>query len=327
MSDNTINWGILGPGSISTKFAQGLKEVPDARITAVGSRDLDRAKVFADNFNAPNAYGSYEALVADPDVDVIYIGTPHSFHKDHTLLCLNAGKHVLCEKPFAINAAEAQEMVTFAREKKLFLMEAMWSRYLPTLVKVRELIADGAIGDLRMVQADFGFRAGVNPEGRLFKPALGGGALLDVGIYPLSLAHMVLGTPDRITSMAELGSTGVDEQTAFILGYDSGPIAVLSTAIRTNTPHEATIIGTSGWIKIHSPWWISDILTLKTDGQVQMISCPFVGNGYNYEAVEAGDCIRAGKTESDIMPLDETLALIKIMDQIRAQIGLKYPME
>jgi predicted dehydrogenase len=327
MTGNTIHWGILGPGSISTKFAQGLEAVPDARISAVGSRDLDRAKAFADNFNAPNAYGSYEALVADPDVDVIYIGTPHSFHKDHTLLCLNAGKHVLCEKPFAINAAEAQEMVTFARKKKLFLMEAMWSRYLPTLVKVRELIADGAIGDLRMVQADFGFRAGVNPEGRLFKPALGGGALLDVGIYPLSLAHMVLGTPDRITSMAELGSTGVDEQTAFILGYDSGPMAVLSTAIRTNTPQEAAFIGTSGWIKIHSPWWISDTLILKTDGGEQMISCPLVGNGYNYEAVEAGNCIQAGKLESDIMPLDETLALIKIMDQIRAQIGLKYPME
>ena len=286
MSDNTTHWGILGPGSISTKFAQGLEAVPDARISAVGSRDLDRAKAFADNFNAPNAYGSYEALVADPEVDVIYIGTPHSFHKDHTLLCLNAGKHVLCEKPFAINAAEAQEMVTFARKS-----------------------------------------AGVNPEGRLFKPALGGGALLDVGIYPLSLAHMVLGTPDRITSMAELGSTGVDEQTAFILGYDSGPMAVLSTAIRTNTPQEATFIGTSGWIKIHSPWWISDTLTIKTDGGEQMISCPLVGNGYNYEAVEVGNCIQAGKLESDIMPLDETLALIKIMDQIRAQIGLKYPME
>ncbi len=289
MSDNTMHWGILGPGSISTKFAQGLEAVSDARITAVGSRDLDRAKEFADTFNAQNAYGSYEALVADPDVDVIYIGTPHSFHKDHTLLCLNAGKHVLCEKPFAINAAQAQKMVTAAREKGLFLMEAMWSRYLPTLVEVRELIADGAIGDLRMVQADFGFRAGVNPEGRLFKPALGGGALLDVGIYPLSLAHMVLGTPNRITSMAELGTTGVDEQTAIILGYDFGQMAVLSTAIRTNTPQEATFIGTSGWIKIHSPWWISDTLTLKTEAVEQTISCPLVGNGYNYEAVEGGE--------------------------------------
>ena len=173
-----------------------------------------------------------------------------------------------------------------------------------------------------MVQADFGFRTGVNPEGRLFNPVLGGGALLDVGIYPLSLAHMILGTPNRITSMAEMGSTGVDEQTAFILGYNSGQIAVLSTAIRTNTPHEATIIGTTGWIKIHSPWWISDTLTLKTDDGEQLISCPLVGNGYNYEAVEAGNCIRLAKLESDFMPLDETLALMKIMDEIRTQIGL-----
>ncbi|MEN8180864.1 MAG: Gfo/Idh/MocA family oxidoreductase [Pseudomonadota bacterium] len=327
MPDNTINWGILGPGSISTDFAQGIEAVPDAKIVAVGSRDLDRAKSFADTFNVPNAYGSYQALVADPDVDIIYIGTPHNFHKDHTLLSLNAGKHVLCEKPFAINTTEAEEMITTSRQKGLFLMEAMCSRHLPALVKVCQLIAEEAIGKIRMVQADFGFRTVVNPEGRLFKLDLGGGALLDVGIYPLSLAHMILGTPDRITSLANLGSTGVDEQTAFILGYDSGEIAVLSTAIRTKIPHGATIIGTDGWIRINSPWWMPDNLTLNSDGQEQTISCPLVGNGYNYEAVEAGDCIRAGKTESDIMPLDETLALMKIMDQIRSQIGLKYPME
>jgi predicted dehydrogenase len=218
-------------------------------------------------------------------------------------------------------------MITTARKKELFLMEAMWSRYLPALEKVRTLIADGSIGEVRMVQADFGFRTGVNPEGRLFNPALGGGALLDVGIYPLSLAHMILGTPDHITSMAELGTTGVDEQTAFILGYDRGQMAILSTAIRTNTAHEAIIFGTSGWIKIHSPWWVSDTLTLKSDGNEQIIPCPMTGNGYNYEADEAGICIRAGKLESDIMPLDETLALMKIMDEIRTQIGLKYPME
>ncbi|MEN8174013.1 MAG: Gfo/Idh/MocA family oxidoreductase, partial [Chloroflexota bacterium] len=292
MPDNTINWGILGPGIISTDFAQGLEAVPDAKIVAVGSRDLDRAKSFANTFNVPNAYGSYQALAADPDVDIIYIGTPHNVHKDHTLLSLNAGKHVLCEKPFAINAAEAEEMIATAREKGLFLMEAMWSRYLPVLVKVRQLIAEEAIGKIRMVQADFGFRTDVDPEGRLFNPELGGGALLDAGIYPLSLAHMILGTPDRITSMADLGSTGVDEQTAFILGYDSGEMAVLSAAIRTNTPQEAAIFGTDGWIRIDRTWFISDALTLKSNGQEEIIPCPLVGNGLNYEAVEAGDCIR-----------------------------------
>lgn len=327
MPHKTINWGILAPGSISKEFAKGLGAVPDAKIIAVGSRNKKRAKQFAAAFNVPNAYGSYEALAADPNVDVIYIGTPHSFHKEHTLLCLNAGKHVLCEKPFAINTAEAEEMITTAREKGLFLMEAMWSRYLPTLMKTRALLAGGSIGEIRMVQADFGFRAEVKSEALLFNPAFGGGALLDVGIYPLSLAHMVLGTPARITSMASMGVTAVDEQTAFILGYDQGQMAVLSTAIRTNTPLEAYIIGTSGWIKIHSPWWVSDTLTLKKDGSEQIISCPLVGNGYNYEAEEVGNCIRSGKLESEIMPLDESLAIMRLMDEIRAQIGLRYPMD
>jgi predicted dehydrogenase len=322
-----INWGILGPGSISTKFAQGLQATPDVQIAAVGSRNLERAKTFADKFKIPNAYGSYAEFVNDPNIDIVYIGTPHSYHKEHTLLCLNAGKHVICEKPFAINATEAEEMITVAREKGLFLMEAMWSRYLPTLVKTRELIAAGKIGAVRMIQADFGFRAGVNPEGRLFKPELGGGALLDVGIYTLSLAHMVLGTPTQIKSLANIGSTGVDEQTTFLLGYNTGQMAILSTAIRTNTPHEATIIGTEGWIRIHTPWWISDTITLKSGAEEQVIPCPYEGNGYNYEAIEAGNCIRTGKLESEIMPLDETLALMNILDEIRTQIGLRYPME
>ena len=327
MPKNTIHWGILGPGSISKKFAQGLQVVSDAKITAVGSRDKTRADDFAREFDVPHAYASYEALVMDPDVDVIYIGTPHNFHKEHTLLCLNHGKHVLCEKPFAINASEAEEMIALARQKGLFLMEAMWSRYLPALVKTRALIAEGAIGDIRLIQSDFGFRAEVNPNGRLFNLALGGGALLDVGIYPLSLAHMLLGTPTQITSMASIGTTGVDEQTSFILGFDQGKLAVLSTAIRTSTPQEAYIIGTSGWIKIHSPWWVSEAITLRANGQEQIISCPKTGNGYNYEAEEVGYCLRAGKLESDLMPLDESLSLMKVLDEIRSQIGLRYPME
>jgi len=325
MTHHTIRWGILGPGSISKKFATGLKSVQNATIRAVGSRDAARADTFASTFGVPRTYGSYEALVADPEVDVIYIGTPHSFHKVHTILCLKAGKHVLCEKPFAINASEAEEMIRTTREKGLFLMEAMWSRYLPTIVKTRELIGAGKIGEVQLIQADFGFRAQVNPEGRLFNPSLGGGALLDVGIYPLSLAHMILGTPSGITSSATIGSTGVDEQTAIILSYDGGQMAILSTAIRTSTPQEATIIGTDGWIKIHRPWWISDTLTLYADGDKHTIPCPVTGNGYNYEAEEVGKCIRSGKLESDIMPLDETLSLMQVMDQIRKQIGLRYP--
>ena len=327
MTTETIRWGILGPGIISTKFANGLQSVPDAKITAVGSRDKERAETFAQEFKVPRAYGSYEEMAADPDVDVVYIGTPHSFHKEHTILCLDAGKHVLCEKPFAINAVEAREMIQAALRNNRFLMEAMWTRFLPAIVKTRELIKAGAIGDVRMIQADFGYRTEVDATSRLFDLALGGGALLDVGIYPLSLAHMILGTPDHITSMASFGTTGVDEQTAFILGYDRGAMAVLSAAIRTTTQQEAFIMGTKGYIKIHAPWWVPDTLTLKAGFGEGDLSIPYSGNGYNYQAEEVGRCIRENLPESMTLRLSESLTIMRIMDHIRDQIDLKYPME
>ena len=327
MTTETIRWGILGPGTISKKFATGLQSVPDAQITAVGSRDMERAQSFAKEYEIPRAYSNYEDLAADPEVDVIYVGTPHRFHKEHTILCLDAGKHVLCEKPFAINATEAREMVKAALRNNRFLMEAMWTRFLPAITRVRELIKAGAVGEVRMVQADFGFRTKVIPDHRLFDPALGGGALLDVGIYPISLAHMILGTPDHITSMAALGNTGIDEQTAVVLGYDRGAMAVLSTAIRTNTQQEAYIYGTRGWIKIHAPWWASDTLTLKTGPGEGSLSLPYTGNGYNYDAEEVGRCLREKLPESPTIRLTESLTIMRIMDHIRDQIGLKYPME
>jgi predicted dehydrogenase len=327
VTDQLIRWGILGPGSISHKFAQGLLDAEGAVLTAVGSRNHERAQAFAEKFGFERVYDSYEALVADPDVDAIYIGTPHNLHQAHTLLCLEHGKHVICEKPFAINASEAAVMVALARQKGLVLMEAMWTRFLPTLVKTRELLASGAIGEVRMVTADFGFRTSVNPNGRLFNPAMGGGALLDVGIYPLSLAFMVLGTPSRVQSMAHLGETAVDEQAAIILGYDGGQMALLSTAIRTNTPHEAFILGSDGWIKINSPWWVSNQLTLKQGGQETTLHLPYKGNGYTHEAEEMIRLIRTGQGESDVISLDESLAIMQTMDTIRAQWGLRYPME
>ena len=322
-----INWGILGPGSIATKFATGLIDTPDAQLVAVGSRNLQRAQRFANKFGAVRAYGTYADLVADAEVDVIYIGTPHSFHKEHTLLCLNASKHVLCEKPFAINALESAEMITLARNNNLFLMEAMWSRFLPTLTKVRDLIKDDVIGEVRIVQSDFGFRTNVNPSSRLFDLSLGGGALLDVGIYPLSLSYMILGQPSRIVSMADIGSTGVDEQSAFILGYAGGQLAIGSTAVRTTTPHEAIILGTDGWVKIDAPWWASTKVTVTKGGEETIYDLAFLGNGYAHEAIEVGNCIRAGKRESDVMPLDETLQIMQTMDAMRAEWGMRYPME
>jgi predicted dehydrogenase len=321
-------WGILGTGAIARTFTQGLALVPDAELVAVGSRNRETADRFADSFSIPNRHGSYEELALDPDVDVVYVATPHSLHYENMLLCLKAGKAVLCEKPFTINAREAEEVIATARAKRLFLMEAMWTRFLPLLHRLRALLEQGAIGEVRMLQADFGFRTSVNPKGRLFDPALGGGALLDVGVYLVSLASMALGVPSKMVSLAHLGETGVDEQAAIVLGYGGGQLAVLSTAIRTNTPQEATFLGTEGYIRIHAPWWRATRLTLERSGrEPEVIEAPFPGNGYQYEAIDVGRCLAEGRLESSIMPLDETFAIMTTMDEVRRAWALRYPME
>lgn len=326
--NDTIRWGILGTGNIAKKFAEGLSVLPDAQLAAVGSRALETANAFGDQYDIPRRHASYEELAADAEIDAIYVATPHPFHRENSILCLNAGKAVLCEKPFAINRHQAQEAVAVAREKGVFLMEAMWTRFLPIMEKVREWIAGGAIGQVRMASADFGFRAGVNPEGRLFKPAMGGGGLLDVGIYTVSFASMVYGRqPSRITGLACIGETGVDEQTAVVFGYPDGELALLSCAIRTRTPQDALILGTEGSIRIQPPFWHATTATLSAGGKEETVELAHEGNGYNCEAAEVMRCLREGKLESDAMPLDETLAVMGTMDEIRAQIGLKYPME
>lgn len=323
-----IRWGILGTGNIASQFARGLRSVPDAQLIAVASRSQASADKFGDKFDVPRRHATYEALASDPDVDAVYVATPHPFHCENTLLCLDAGKAVLCEKPFALNAREAQTMIARAREKRLFLMEAMWTRFLPVIVRVRELLAAGAIGEPRMLTADFGFRADFDPHQRLFNPLLGGGALLDVGIYPVALASMIFGIPDDITAKAHLGETGVDEQTALIFGYKGGQLALLSCAVRLDTPQEAIIMGTEGSIRIASPWWVPrSFSVVKPDKAVEVFNPPFEGNGYNYEAVEVARCINAGLLESPVMPLDESLALMRVLDTAREQMGLVYPME
>ncbi len=322
-----IRWGILGTGSIARLFATGLAALPDAQLIAVGSRTESNATAFAETFHIPNIHASYEALASDAQVDAIYIATPHPFHKDNALLCLDHGKPVLCEKPFTINAAEAQAVIEKAREKRLFLMEAMWTRCLPVIIRARELIAEGAIGEVRMLTADFGFRTGFNPHSRLFDPELGGGGLLDVGIYPLSLASLFFGKPEHVVSAAHLGATGVDEQAAIILRYADGQLAQLSCATRTQMVWDAIIYGTDGHIRIPE-WWHARNFIISRSGQPsEIIELPFEGNGYNYEAAEVARCLRTGLLESPIMPLDETLTIMQTMDTIRAQWGLKYPME
>jgi predicted dehydrogenase len=324
----SIRWGIIGAGSIANAFATGLKALDDAELVGIGSRSQANADRFGDEYDIPHRHDSYEALVSDPDIDAIYIATPHPFHCENALLCLDHGKAVLCEKPFAINAAETRQMVESARAKKLFLMEAMWTRFLPVSTKVREIIAAGTIGDVRMMTADFCFRADFNPESRLFAPELGGGGLLDIGVYVTSYAHMVFGkAPSRVVSMADMGETGVDEQAGLVLGFDEGEMAMLTCATRTTTPHAAAIYGTDGMIEVTSPFWQANELKLTVGDKVDVMSLPFPGNGYTCEAEEVGRCLRAGKLESDILPLDKTIAIVETLDTVRAQWGLTYPSE
>ena len=329
MATDRIRWGILGLGSIARKFAEGLQALPDAALVAVGSRSKEKAETFGQEFGAARCYGSYVALADDPDVDVVYVATPHPMHAPDSILCLKAGKAVLCEKPFTVNRGEAEEVVAVAREEKRFLMEAMWTRFLPIVVQTRQWIKEGRIGEPRMVQADFGFRTSVAEEGRLFNPRFAGGGLLDVGVYPISFAAMVFGeSPSRIASLADIGETKVDEQAAMVLGYSGGRLAVLSSAIRTETPQEALIMGTEGMIRIHSPFWGGSRATLTVNGKApEAVERLFEGNGYNCEAAAVGECLRAGQLENDVMPLDESLSILETMDRIRAQWGLKYTME
>ncbi|MBI1256802.1 MAG: gfo/Idh/MocA family oxidoreductase [Chloroflexi bacterium] len=323
-----IRWGILGTGNIAHKFAGGLTVVDDAELVAVGSRTQAGADKFGDEFGVPRRHASYEALANDSDIDAVYVSTPHPFHKDNTILCLKAGKAVICEKPFALNEREAQEMIDVATAKGVFVMEAMWTRFTPAMVKLRELLAQNVIGEVRMVSADFGFRTEMNPQGRLFDLALGGGALLDVGIYPLSFASMVLGTPSKVVSAVAMAPTGADEQNAVLFQYPAGQIAILSSASLTSTPNEARIMGTNGSIYIPSRFWMPQSFTVSVNGQAdQVYELPFTGNGYNYEAIEVGRCLRSGALESPTMTHAETLSLMRIMDGIRAEWKLVYPTE
>jgi predicted dehydrogenase len=286
------------------------------------------AAKFADRRNIPRRHASYEDLASDPDVDVVYIATPHPFHAQNATLCLQAGKAVLCEKPFCVNAAEAERVVELAREKRLFSMEGMWTRFFPLMEEVRRLVSEGAIGEVRMLNVDFGFRADLDPASRLFDQRLGGGALLDVGVYCVSFAAMILGRPSGSVGLSHLGETGVDEQASVVLEHEGGGLANLSIGIRTTTPQEATIMGTEGYVRIHAPWWRPKSMTIyRPKEESETVDAPVSGNGFNYEAAEVMRCLQAGKTESDVMPLDETISVMRTMDRIRAAWGLRYPGE
>ncbi|PJF36086.1 MAG: dehydrogenase [Candidatus Thermofonsia Clade 1 bacterium] len=323
-----IRWGILSTGRIARAFATALKSLPDAKLLAVGSRHRITADEFAINHDVPRAYDSYEALAADPDVDVIYIGTPHPMHAENTLMCLEAGKHVLCEKPFAMNAAQAQAMIDRARQKRLFLMEAMWTRFIPAVAQAKRLIDQGALGKVWMMSGAFCFRAPYSPKGRLFAPELGGGSLLDVGVYVLSFASWLFGKPKHIHSQARIGFTGVDEHAVMQLVYEDGELAALTSAITLKMPIEVILAGTEGYLTLHEPFYKAQRFTITpVEGEPQTYTVPYEGNGYQFQAMEVMRCLRAGLLESPTMPLEETLQIMQTMDAIRAQWGLTYPNE
>ncbi len=356
-------WGILSTGNIAKQFAIGLTYVPDAELIAVGSRTQASADKFASDYNVPEAYGSYEALAA-ADVDVIYIATPHTLHFENSMLCLQQGKHVLCEKPFTINLAETEALLAYAKQQKLFIMEAMWMRFNPAIRKLEELIAADAIGEVRMLQADFGFRIKYDAQSRLLDPAIGGGALLDVGIYPLALAQLLLGQAEDIQGVAAIGNTGVDEQCMLSLRYSDGRLANLSGSVRTQTPTDAWVYGTKGYIHVHAPMFRPEKLTVYRSGDPDMQSAsvgtlatkakasplirrvfgkfapqlramrgrlnrktywvPVVGNGYNYEAQAVQDALNQGLLECPRMPHQATIESMRIMDTLRKQWGITY---
>ena len=323
--DQSIKWGIIGLGKIAGKIADALKLVDGAELYAVASRTQEKAVLFGSTHAAEKSYGSYEELVKDSAVDVVYIATPHVSHAEMTLLCLNHGKSVLCEKPFAMNRKEVELMIDLAKEKQLFLMEAMWTRFIPATEKVLELIQDGVIGELRSVHADFGFSAEYEPGKRLFNKSLGGGALLDIGIYPLYLSYLILGQPQDIQATAHIGPTGVDHSVAMLLSFAGDRQGILHTTLTSTTQTSAWIHGSEGSIYMHPRFHHCDRLSvLKNHEEVAVYDIPFLGNGYCHEIIEVAECLRQGKTQSSLMSWEDSLALIDLLDGVRDRIGLVY---
>jgi predicted dehydrogenase len=323
-----IRWGILGTGWIAHQQTTDLVG-NGFSVVAVGSRTQESADAFAAEFGIPRAYGSYEALVADPEVDAIYVSTPHPMHAENTTLALKAGKHVLVEKPFTISAAEATAVVELATEKNLVVLEAMWTRFLPHMLRIREIIAAGTIGEVRTLLADHDQNLPKDPAHRINNPVLGGGALLDLGIYPVSFAHDLFGAPTSIQANAAKTVTGVDRQTAIVLGYADGQQAVLHTALDTLGPNRAAIVGTLGRIEIESVWYTPTPFTVfDSDGAViERFDQPVKNRGMQFQAWELERLVREGLVAGEILPAGESVEIMETLDEIRSQIGLVYPGE
>jgi len=323
---NTVRWGILGTGRIARDFATALRDTPGATLAAVASRERPTAEAFADEFGIPLRLAGYDSLAACADVDLVYIGTPHAMHAENALAMLAGGKGVLCEKPFALNRAQAEQVVALARSRRVFLMEAMWTRFMPALAEAKRILASGVLGEVSQASADFGFAATGGPEARLFNPALGGGALLDVGIYPLSITAYLLGAVDAVRAQAELGPTGVDLQTVFTLRHAGGALSTCACSLKARTPGLLTVSGRNGHLRLDAPFHRAPTVTLTLAGELpREIPTPYLGNGYVHEAIEAQRCWTEGLIESPAMTHEETLHLMGVLDDIRRQVGVRYP--
>ena len=320
-----IRWGVVGPGRIAEKVVEDFAVVDGARAVAVASRSLDRAEGFAARHGLERAYGSYAEILADPDVDVLYVATPHPQHHAIALGALRAGKALLIEKAFTATTAGTAEIVDVARQTGVFVMEAMWTRFQPAVVALRDLVADGAIGEVRSVQADLGVSREYDPADRLFDLAQGGGALLDLGVYVVSFAQMLLGTPERVVAAGSLFPSGADAEATLLLDYGDGRSAALMTSLRNALPGQARVFGTTGWIDVlprfHHP---TTIVLHRAGAEPETISRQPLGAGYAHELIEVTDCLRAGRAESAVMPLADTFAVQKVLGDAADQLGVKH---
>jgi predicted dehydrogenase len=319
----TVRWGVVGPGRIASKVVADFPHVPGAEVVAVASRSIDRAKAFAAEFGIARTHDSYRAIVEDDGVDALYIATPHPQHRAVTLAALRAGKAVLVEKAFTVTPAATREIAAVAAETGVFAMEAMWTRFQPAVVRLRELIADGAIGDVRAVQGELGVNAPTDPTDRFYNPAIGGGALFDLTVYPISFAQMVLGTPDTVTATGVLDGNGVDIEEAVLMGWADGRSATLFTSLRCATPGQMRVYGTEGWIDVPPRFHHPVRIVLHRGGaEPQVIDAPALGDGYSHELIEVTECVAAGRGESAVMPLADTVAVQDAMGQVADQLGM-----
>ncbi|PPK93506.1 putative dehydrogenase [Kineococcus xinjiangensis] len=326
-----LRWGIAATGGIARSFAADLPLLDGSELVAVASRTPERAAAFAAQVPrhpgspAPRAHGSYAGLFADEDVDVVYVATPHSAHHEVALAAIAAGKHVLVEKAFTLTGAQARDVVAAARAAGVFACEAMWARWQPGVVRLRELVESGAVGSVHHVTSSFGFPLPFDPAHRLYDPLLGGGALLDLGIYPLSFASMVLGVPEEVRALAAVGGSGVDEAVGFTCRHPGGGLSTGLSTLRASVPAAAVVAGSSGRIVVEAPFFHPSVLRLERDGhEPEVLELAWEGGGYQFEAAEVERCLRAGLRESPAMPLAETVALMDLMDEVRRQVGVRY---